>query len=138
MSIATLPNVMIYLSSSDAAASLDFYRTVFNAEEVMRWTDPEAGPNLGKIGHAEFIVNGQHFFIADDYPQMSEAGVRSPALLGGSSLSLWLRVEDIEAVLERALASGALLKMPVRDDEDGGRRCRISDPGGHIWTLAQA
>jgi PhnB protein len=125
-------NVMIYLVASDAAAALDFYARAFDAEEVTRWVDPESG----KVGHAEFRLQDQSFFIADNYAAMERIGVRSPDQLGGTPLTIWLRVDDLEATRDRALEAGATLLVPIetmRDEQ--GRRCRIQDPAGHVWTL---
>lgn len=132
----TGPRVMICLVAGDAAAALDFYKAAFGAEEVMRWIDPEEGPNRGKIGHAEFRVGGQTFYIADGYGAMEAIGVKSPARLGGVPLTIWLQVDDLEAARDRAIAAGARLLEPVETmTVEEGRRCRIADPAGYVWTL---
>jgi PhnB protein len=126
------PDVSIYLIAGDGAKALDFYVAGFGAEEVMRWVDPQNG----KIGHSEFRLGGQTLFLADGYAAMAELGVKSPAALGGTTLNLWLRVADLGAALDRALAHGAKLLVPIETmTVDEGRRCRIADPVGHVWTL---
>lgn len=128
--------VMLYLVAGDAAAALDFYKAAFDAEEVMRWVDPEEGPNQGKIGHAEFRVGGQTLYIADGYDVMESIGVKSPSQLGGTPLTIWLEVDDLEAALQRALDAGARLLAPIEAmTVEEGRRCRIADPVGYVWTL---
>lgn len=127
------PDVSIYLLASNAAEALDFYVAGLGATEIMRWIDPENG----KIGHSEFRLGKQTLFLADEYPSMAAIGVKSPATLGGTSLNLWLRVDDLEAALDRALKAGAKLVVPIETmTVDEGRRCRIADPAGHAWTLA--
>jgi len=129
----TRPDVSIYLIAREAAKALDFYVAGLGAEEVMRWIDPDNG----KIGHAEFRIGTQRLFLADDYPAMDALGVKSPAALGGTSLNLWVQVGDVEAAQARAVAAGAKLLVPVETmSVDEGRRCRIADPAGHVWTLA--
>jgi PhnB protein len=124
----------IYLIANDAAKALDFYVAGLGAEEMERWVDPENG----KIGHSEFRVGGQTLFLADGYGSMEALGVKSPAALGGTSLNLWLDVEDLEAALQRALGAGAKLLVPIETmTVDEGRRCRIADPAGHVWTLVE-
>lgn len=126
------PDVSIYLIARNAAKALDFYVAGLGAAEVLRWIDPDNG----KIGHSEFRLGSQTLFLADEYPSMEAVGVKSPSALGGTSLNLWLRVDDLEAALERALAAGAQLVMPIETmTVDEGRRCRIADPAGHAWTL---
>ncbi len=131
----TRPDVVIYLIARDAAKALDFYVAGLGAVEIERWIDPENG----KVGHAEFRIGTQHLFLADDYASMEVLGVKSPAALGGTSLNLWIRVDDLDAALARALAAGAKLLVPIETmTVDEGRRCRIADPAGHVWTLAGA
>ena len=123
----------IYLLAHDAARTLDFYVAGLGAEEVVRWIDPENG----KIGHSEFRVGGQTLYLADGYPSMAAIGAKSPEELGGTSVVLWLHVDDLEAALARALEAGAKLLVPIETmTVEEGRRCRIADPAGHVWTLA--
>ncbi len=127
------PDVSINLIADDAAKTLDFYVAGLGAEVVERWVDPENG----KIGHAEFRIGSQTLFIADDYASMESFGVKSPGALGGTSLSLWVRVGDLEKSLKRALDAGAKLLSPIETmTVDEGRRCRIADPSGYLWTLS--
>jgi len=124
----------IYLLADNAAASLDFYTAAFDAEEVERWIDPENG----KIGHAEFRIGRQSLFTADEYPSMAAIGVKSPKSLGGTTLTLWIEVDDLKAAKTKALAAGARLLEDIKPATDGGERCRIADPAGHCWTLFAA
>lgn len=127
------PDVSINLIARDAAKALDFYIAGLGAVEIMRWIDPENG----KIGHSEFRIGSQHLFLADEYPSMGALGVKSPSALGGTSVNLWIEVADVPAAQERAVKAGAKLLIPVETMAvDEGRRCRIEDPAGHVWTLA--
>jgi PhnB protein len=127
------PDVSIYLIARDAAKALDFYVAGLGAAEITRWIDPENG----KIGHSEFRIGSQHLFLADEYPSMDALGVKSPHALGGTSLNLWIEVADVPAAQERAIKAGARLLMPVEAMTVAeGRRCRVADPAGHVWTLA--
>ena len=127
------PDVSVCLIADNAAKALDFYVAGLGAEEVERWIDPENG----KIGHAEFRIGTQRLFLADSYASMEALGVKSPAVLGGTSVSLWIRVADVEQAQARAVKAGGKLLVPVETmTVDEGRRCRIADPAGYIWTLA--
>ncbi len=128
----TRPDASIYLLARDAAKALDFYVAGLGAVEIERWIDPENG----KVGHSEFRIGTQHLFLADEYPSMEALGVRSPSALGGTSVNIWIHIDDVEAALARAVAAGAVLLVPVETmTVDEGRRCRIKDPAGHVWTL---
>jgi len=127
------PDVSIYLIARDAAKALDFYVTGLGAVEILRWIDPETG----NIGHSEFRIGSQRLFLADGYESMAALGVQSPSVLGGTSVNLWIEVADVPAAQDRAVKAGAKLLVPVETiSVDEGRRCRIADPAGHVWTLA--
>jgi PhnB protein len=127
-----MSHISFRLIARDATETLDFYAAGLGAEEVMRWVDPENG----KIGHSEVRIGGQTLYLADEYPSMQKIGVDSPASLGGTSLTIWLQVDDLEAAMDRALKAGGKLLEPVETmSVADGRRCRIADPAGHVWTL---
>lgn len=126
------PDVVIYLVAHDAAKAMEFYVKGLGAEEVSRWVDPANG----KIGHSEFRIGRQSLFLADEYPAMEAIGVKSPAALGGTSVGFWIDVPELEAAIERARAGGGRVVEGIQPATEGGRRCRIADPAGHIWTLA--
>src|SRR6185312_14426553 len=124
----------IYLIASDAAKALDFYVGGLGAEEITRWIDPDNG----RIGHSEFRLGGQHLFLSDDYDEMQALGVASPARLGGTSLTLWLEVDDLVAARDRAVKAGAKMLADIETMSVAeGRRCRLADPAGHVWTLTE-
>jgi PhnB protein len=126
------PAISFRLIARDAAEALDFYVAGLGAEEIMRWVDPDNG----KIGHSELRIGGQTLYLADEYDSMQQIGVDSPASLGGTSLTIWLTVDDLEAALDRAVKAGAEVLVPIETmTVDEGRRCRIADPAGHVWTL---
>src|ERR1700760_5003154 len=126
------PKISFRLIARNAAETLDFYEKGLGADEVMRWVAPDSG----KTGHLEVRIGDIVFYLADEYPSMQDIGVDSPALLGGTTLTVWLRVDDLEAALNRALKAGAKLLEPIEVmTVQDGRRCRIADPAGHVWTL---
>ena len=120
--------VMPYLIVSGATRAIAFYRDVFGATELVRLAQPD-----GKIAHADLKIGDGHIMLADEFPDM---GYRSPTSLGGSPVSLYLVVDDVDAVFARALAAGAKELMPVSDQFDGDRRGTLADPFGHVWLLS--
>ena len=117
-----------YLVVTGAASAIEFYKHAFGAKEVMRIPHPD-----GRIGHAELQVGDSRLMLADEFP---EIGARSPMSLGGTPVSILLYVEDVDAVTTRALAAGAKMLRPVRDQFYGDRTGTLSDPFGHQWTIA--
>ena len=121
-------SVTPYLTMSDAARAIEFYKEVFGAKEIMRMDAPG-----GKIGHAEIKIGDSHVMLADECPEMGE---RSPQTVGGSPVSLLLYVEDVDAVAETAVAAGAKLLEPLEDKFYGDRMGKLEDPFGHVWAIA--
>jgi PhnB protein len=117
-----------YLIVTGAAGAIEFYKHAFGAKEVMRIPHPD-----GRIGHAELQLGDSRIMLADEFP---EIGARSPMSLGGTPVSILLYVEDVDAVTTRALAAGAKLLRPLKDQFYGDRTGTLSDPFGHQWTIA--
>ncbi len=117
-----------YLIVNDAAAAIAFYKDAFGATELVRLADP-----TGKVMHAEIRINNSPFMLADEFPDM---GYRSPLTLGGSPVSIYLYVEDVDAQFARAIAAGAREVMAPTDQFDGDRRGTLTDAFGHVWLLA--
>jgi PhnB protein len=117
-----------YLVIKGAAEAIDYYKKVFGATEVMRMPDPS-----GRIGHAELKIGDSHIMLADENPDM---GYRGPLTSGSSPVSLLLYVEDVDSIVENAVAAGAKILKPVQDQFYGDRSGFIQDPFGHLWGVA--
>jgi PhnB protein len=121
------PPLIPYLAVHDAAKAIAFYQQAFEAIELNRLIDPESG----KIGHAELLINGTMFMLADEYP----AHNKTPQTLGGTTVKLTLMVEDVDAIVDRASAAGATVVMSPSDQFYGHRSASVRDPFGHEWML---
>lgn len=117
-----------YLIIQGAANAIEFYKKAFGATELMRM----AGPG-GKVMHAEIKIGDSPIMVADEFPEM---GVRGPQALGGSPVSIFLYVEDVDALAKQAIAAGAKELMPVQDQFWGDRYGKLQDPFGHVWDIA--
>ena len=117
-----------YLSIKGAAKALAFYKSAFGAEELVRMDMPD-----GRIGHAELQIGDSRIMLADEFPEMD---FRSPRSIGGTPVHIHLYVEDVDAVVGRALASGAKVLRPVQDQFYGDRSGSVIDPYGHVWHVA--
>jgi PhnB protein len=121
------PPLIPYLAVRDAAKAIAFYQQAFDASELYRLIDPESG----KIGHAELLINGTMFMLADEYPVHN----KTPQTLGGTTVKLTLMVEDVDAIVDRASAAGATVVMPPSDQFYGHRSASVRDPFGHEWMF---
>ena len=117
-----------YLIVRDAASAIEFYKRAFGATELMRMADPS-----GKVMHAEIRIGDSPIMLADEFPEM---GARSPQSFGGSPVSILLYVEDVDALFSQAIAAGAKVQRPVKDQFYGDRSGGLTDPFGHVWYIA--
>jgi len=118
-----------YLVMKDAARAIDFYKQVFGATEVFRMPQPD-----GRVGHAELKIGDSHIMLADEFPEMGFTGPQPGA--GTPPVSILLYVENVDSVVEKAVAAGAKLMRPVKDQFYGDRSGTLQDPFGHVWTVA--
>ena len=121
-------SVTPYLMVRDATKALAFYLEAFAAEELMRFEGPP-----GRIAHAEVKIGDSHVMLADENPQEGFVG---PQTLGGAGVSLMLYVRDVDATFARAVAAGATVRRPVADQFYGDRVGTLTDPFGHVWSIA--
>ena len=112
----------------DAAGAVEFYKRAFGAEEMRVVRTPEGG-----VMHAALAVGGAMPFLADECP---EFGSKSPQGLGSSPVTLHLHVKDCDAAFQRAAAAGCTVRMPLADMFWGDRYGVLSDPYGHVWSIA--
>jgi len=109
-----------YVVVKGAARFLEFVEETF---QVKRSFDV---PNEdGTIGHAEITVDGSVLMTFDAQPDWPD----TPAFLS-------MYVDDVDAVLARALAAGATVVTEMMESRfSGDRGCRVKDPVGNIWWL---
>jgi PhnB protein len=125
-----LHTVTPMLTFDDSAKAIDWYKKAFGAEEISRSTGQD-----GKILHAEVKIGNSRFMLHD-----SMMGAKSARGFGGSPISLWVYVEDCDALFKRATqAGGKTAEGPMGQmaDQFWGDRCgTLSDPEGYTWTIA--
>ena len=117
-----------FLVVDDGAAAIDYYKKAFGAKERMRMETPD-----GKIGHAELEIGDSLIMLSDPFPQSS---TRPPKEIGGASGGVFLYVEDVDAVVQRAVDKGATVTMEVEDQFWGDRFGTVTDPFGQVWSIA--
>ena len=116
-----------YLSVKDGKAAIQFYQQVFGAVEVGRILMPG-----GTVGHAELQIGDAKIMLAQEMP---EWGNKSPTTLGGTPVGIALYVADVDTTYQRALAAGATVLEPVKDQFYGDRSGSLLDPFGHKWHI---
>jgi len=123
-----VPVVMPMLVCRDAAAEIDFCKTTFGAVEMVSRSGPD-----GTVVHALVTIGPAMVLIEAEWPTLAS---RAPQPDGSSPVVIYVYVEDVGAVIERAVAAGATILLPVKDQFWGDRTGRILDPSGHVWTIS--
>ena len=131
MSVQPIPDgyhsVTPYLIVDDGNAAIEFYKSAFGAEEVLRL------PMGDKIAHAEVKIGDSVIMLSDEWPDM---GKLSPKSRGGATAGLMVYLPDVDAAFAKAIAAGASEERPVEDQFYGDRSGTVVDPFGHSWTLS--
>jgi len=117
------------LTLKDSKKAIDFYKNAFGATVL------DMFPNLNGEGtmHATIQIGDSIVMMGDEaMGQMS----KSAETLGGSPVSLFIYVPDVDAVFKRAVSAGGTVVMPVADMFWGDRAGNIKDPFGYQWMIA--
>ncbi|MCB1876372.1 MAG: VOC family protein [Chromatiales bacterium] len=131
MSIRPIPDgyhsLTPYLSIKGGIDAIEFYKQAFGASELYRLQMPD-----GQIGHAELLVGDSRIMMSET---CEESPIGDPLSLRGSSIGIYLYVEDVDTVFEQAIAAGAEIVRAVEDQFYGDRTGTLKDPFGHIWFV---
>jgi len=120
--------VMPMLVCRNAPAEIDFCKTTFEAVEL----GSRPGPD-GTVAHALLTIGGEMIIVEAEWPTLAS---RAPQPDGSSPVVIFVYVEDVDKVIERAVAAGATVLLPAKDQFWGDRTARILDPSGHVWTVS--
>ena len=120
--------VMPMLVCRNVAAEIDFCKTTFDALEQVRRNGPD-----GNVAHAALTINGAMLMIEGEWPTLSS---RPPLADGSSPVIIYVYVENVDRAIEKAVAAGAKILLPIKDQFWGDGTGRIIDPEGHVWTIS--
>ena len=120
-------SVTPYLIIKGAAKALEYYKTAFGAIELFRME------HNGQIGHAEIKIGDSPIMLADEQPEMKYL---SPQTLGGTPVSIMIYVEDVDTIYKQAIDAGGVEMKAIQDQFYGDRSGTLTDPFGHVWTVA--
>jgi PhnB protein len=121
-------SVTPYLTCAGASDAIAFYTKAFGATELLRLPGAE-----GKVMHAQIKIGDSVVMLGEECPEMNALG---PKARQGTSVTIHLYVNDVDAAFAKAAAAGATVKMPVQDMFWGDRYGVLEDPFGHQWSLA--
>ncbi len=113
------------LRVKNAQAAIEFYTKAFGAVEISRF---EAH---GTVAAADVRIGNSVIMLSEASP-----GFAGPETFGGSPVSLYLHVDDVDAFVKQAVDGGARLTERVTDQFYGDRRGAVADPFGYTWSVA--
>jgi PhnB protein len=114
----------------DSKKAIEFYKKAFGAKAL------EVFPSLDGRGimHATLQIGDTIMMMGDEMP--GGQGSKSAETLGGSPISLYIYVPNVDAAFKQAVAAGGTEAMPVADMFWGDRAGSIQDPFGYSWMIA--
>jgi uncharacterized glyoxalase superfamily protein PhnB len=118
-----------HLAVRGAAEAMEFYKKAFNAEERGRFMMPDGK----QLMHGEIKIGDSIVMLGEESPQR---GCPGPQSVGGTTVSLYIYVQDADRLFNQAMSAGAKSVMPVADMFWGDRAGTVKDPFGHQWTIA--
>lgn len=102
------------ISTSDIERSLRFYRDLLGGTVSFEYPGPDGG-----TAYAGIDLGSSHIGIGSD-----------PTARGGGGVSLWIYVEDCDAMVSRLQDAGVEVVQTPRDEPWGERVARVADPDG--------
>jgi PhnB protein len=115
----------------EAARALDFYQQVFGARLVDK-TEMPLPDGRRLIAHAVLDFGNGLLQLGDAMPDFH---LVLPAESDNVCYSLGLYCPDVDACVERAVVSGAVVREPPADFVSGDRFASIRDPFGVRWSI---
>jgi uncharacterized glyoxalase superfamily protein PhnB len=109
-----------YLTIQGAAQAIEFLKTAFGAKEIYKMATPD-----GIVRHAEVRIGDSMVMLGEATPEFTP--------MPGN---LYLYVEDVDRVYEKALQAGATSIREPRDEFYGDRSGGVRDAAGNMWWLA--
>jgi uncharacterized glyoxalase superfamily protein PhnB len=128
MSISEPPRIYPTFRYRNAAAMIDWLEEAFGFRVRVKYMDGDT------IAHAELALGSAMIMVGSVRDDAYGAMVGGPAAASGGR-SVYVAVEDADAVYDRAKAAGAkILEEPV-DREHGSREFICADPEGNVWSF---
>lgn len=112
----------------DVAGEMEFCTRTFAPEELNRRPGPD-----GTVTHGLLRIGGEMIMIEGEWPTLPS---RAPVPDGTSPVVIFVYVPDVDATVDRAVANGARVLVPLQNQFWGDRIAWFMDPAGHVWTVA--
>ncbi|MCX8253627.1 hypothetical protein RHAL1_02912 [Beijerinckiaceae bacterium RH AL1] len=128
------PAIIPCLRYADAPAAIDVLCRAFGFTRHAVYLDP-ADETI--VMHAELVRDGQMIMLGsvrgNDFER--KARLVDVATAGGVTMTIYVVVDDVDALAAAAEAAGCETIMPPMDQGYGGRSYSARDPEGHVWSF---
>ncbi|MDN3656884.1 VOC family protein [Ferruginibacter paludis] len=118
-----------HLTIRNGVTNIDFYLQAFDAVELRRFSNDD-----GSIHVSELSIGGNIFHL---HEAMGRPNSTSPDQHNFSTVTIGLFVPDVDVVMQKAVAAGAIEISPAQDYDYGYRQGEFQDPFGHYWLIEQ-
>ena len=122
------PRIFATFRFDNAARMIDWLIEAFGFTVHNRYDAED-----GTVAHAELAFGSSIIMLGqareDDYAKI----VGGPGRQGGKSL--YIAVDDVDALYERAKAAGATIEEGLTERDYGSREFICRDPEGNVWCF---
>ena len=119
------------LRYKDAAAAVDWLCEAFGFEKHLVIPGED-----GAITHAQLVFGNGMVMLGsardDEFGRLQQPPSSVSSVV---SQSPYIIVEDVDKHYARAIASGAEVVIPIKDEDYGGRDYSCRDPEGFLWNF---
>jgi uncharacterized glyoxalase superfamily protein PhnB len=127
----TKSTIMPTIRYQDAPAAINWLCDVLGCERHVVYTGKD-----GQIDHAQLTLGGGMIMLGSKRDDAYERTFKSPPELGGvETRSVYVVVQDVDAVRARAQAARAEIVRPLANTDYGSREFGVKDPEGHTWSV---
>jgi uncharacterized glyoxalase superfamily protein PhnB len=112
------------LKYEDARAAIEFLERAFGFERHAVYDGQHGG-----VGHAELLLGDEYVMLGST----SEGEERFNQ--GAGRTSLYVVVDDPDALHDRAKEAGATIERELTDQDYGSREFTARDPEGNLWSF---
>lgn len=106
---------------------ISFYINGLGATEVRKWMNDD-----GSYHVSELSIDGALFHLHEENTSKQQY---DPVQTKGITTMIGLFVDNVDAVMNRAINAGAKEIVPAQDYDYGYRQGEFKDPFGHLWMI---
>jgi len=117
-----------HITVRDAKGAIEFYKKALGAQVLQVSHTPD-----GRVMHASLKIGDSVIMLNDEFPEGGGAPAPRSEVNG---VTIHVYVDNVDALFNRAVAAGSVVKMPLAEQFWGDRYGTVLDPYGFKWSLA--